>query len=292
MPFAPQVRSRFRGRGPDRALAGRAGRPATTGSGAARGVPVIGELELASWFLRGADHRHHRIERQDHHDRADRPHSANPASRCRWAATSARRPRRWWRPRAPDQWNVLELSSFQLETIETFRAHIGVASTSRRIIWTGTTRSKVRRRQGAAVRNAAARRFRRAERRRSALRRLRRPDGRQRPSGSAARARSRLASGSRTARILLDGEPLMEAAEIPLRGLHNLENTMAAAAAAQSGRRAPRPHRERRADVSAASSTGSSSCARSTASTSTTIPKPPTSTRRSRLSRRSRAGCG
>ena len=26
----------------------------------------------------------------------------------------------------PDQWNVLELSSFQLETIETFRAHIAV----------------------------------------------------------------------------------------------------------------------------------------------------------------------
>ncbi len=28
--------------------------------------------------------------------------------------------------RAPDQWNVLELSSFQLETIETFRATIAV----------------------------------------------------------------------------------------------------------------------------------------------------------------------
>ena len=26
----------------------------------------------------------------------------------------------------PDQWNVLELSSFQLETIRTFRAHVGV----------------------------------------------------------------------------------------------------------------------------------------------------------------------
>ena len=30
-------------------------------------------------------------------------------------------------PRRPDQWNVLELSSFQLETIETFRVHIAAA---------------------------------------------------------------------------------------------------------------------------------------------------------------------
>src|SRR6202042_3022900 len=31
---------------------------------------------------------------------------------------------------------------------------------------------------------------------------------------------------------LLDDRPLMEAAEVPLRGVHNLENTMAAAAIA------------------------------------------------------------
>jgi len=31
---------------------------------------------------------------------------------------------------------------------------------------------------------------------------------------------------------MLDGEPLMDAAEVPLRGMHNLENTMAAALSA------------------------------------------------------------
>ena len=38
-----------------------------------------------------------------------------------------------------EQWNVLELSSFQLETVRTFRAHVAVClNVTARIIWTGT----------------------------------------------------------------------------------------------------------------------------------------------------------
>ena len=36
-------------------------------------------------------------------------------------------------------------------------------------------------------------------------------------------------------RIWFDGEPLMEAGEIPIRGRHNIEDMMAAAAAAHAG---------------------------------------------------------
>ena len=61
-----------------------------------RGVRVIGDLELASWFLRGRNHRHHRLQRQDHDDGAHRSHPASRAAfRRRWAATSARRRLRW-----------------------------------------------------------------------------------------------------------------------------------------------------------------------------------------------------
>ena len=39
----------------------------------------------------GRDHRHHGLQRQDHHHQPDRPHPARrPACRCRWAATSER----------------------------------------------------------------------------------------------------------------------------------------------------------------------------------------------------------
>ena len=46
-------------------------------------------------------------------------------SRRRWAETSARRHASMVETSRAGQWNVLELSSFQLETTETFRAHIG-----------------------------------------------------------------------------------------------------------------------------------------------------------------------
>ena len=37
-----------------------------------RGVPVIGEVELACLFPQRADNRNYRLERKDHHHRADR----------------------------------------------------------------------------------------------------------------------------------------------------------------------------------------------------------------------------
>ena len=73
-----------------------------------------------------------------------------------------------------DGWNVLELSSFQLETIADFRADIG-AGAQRDTESPGPPPHlrELRRRQGPPVRNAAARRFRGAERRRPGLRGVR-----------------------------------------------------------------------------------------------------------------------
>jgi len=92
-----------------------------------RGVQVIGDLELASWFLEGeiigitgANGKTTTTALTGH----ILQHSGIPAQvggnigtpPCSMVASSRE-----------GQWNVLELSSFQLETIEQFRAHIGAA---------------------------------------------------------------------------------------------------------------------------------------------------------------------
>ncbi len=135
-----------------------------------------------------------------------------------------------------DGWNVLELSSFQLETIETFRAHIAVilnitqdhldrhhsfdayAKAKARILETQAP-------EDCAILNAAD----------ETCRRL------------AAKARAKtlwfslsepLTQGAwlEDDQVLIDGKPLLAASEIPLRGRHNIENVMAAAlAAGQAG---------------------------------------------------------
>ena len=63
--------------------------PALAAAARARGVPVIGELELG-WRAMEADvHRHHRHQRQDHHHRADR----RAAARARPAGAGRRQHR-------------------------------------------------------------------------------------------------------------------------------------------------------------------------------------------------------
>ncbi len=86
-----------------------------------RGVRDPGDLEQWRLVPPGRNHRHHRLQRQDHHHRADRPHLKIERHRH-----ASRRQRIGTPPGSlvatsqAGQWNVLELSSFQLETIETF----------------------------------------------------------------------------------------------------------------------------------------------------------------------------
>ena len=91
-----------------------------------RGVPAIGDLELASWFLQGetigitGSNGKTTTTAMTGHILKSSSIAAQTGGNigtppCSIVATSR-----------PGQWNVLELSSFQLETIDTFRAHIGV----------------------------------------------------------------------------------------------------------------------------------------------------------------------
>ncbi len=199
----------------------------------AAGVTVIGELELASWFLQGdtigvtgangkttttalVGHilAHAGVGAQVGGNIGVPPSAMIAASRA-------------------GQWNVLELSSFQLETISTFRARIGVALNV-------TPDHLDRHHTMEAYVAAKARLF-----------------DTQRPGdyavlnaddpacvGYAARTAGRVVWFSLTravtpglwidgGRIVFDETELMRASDVPLRGRHNLENVMAAAAAAR-----------------------------------------------------------
>jgi len=137
------------------------------------------------------------------------------------------------------QWNVLELSSFQLETIRTFRAHIGVALNvtpdhlDRHHTFENYAAAKARlfetqRADDFAVLNAD-------DAVASAYAR----------SGPAAVRWFSLARAARpgawleNGRLFLEGEELMPASDLPIRGRHNIENALAAAVAANLAGAAP-----------------------------------------------------
>ncbi len=93
----------------------------------AKGIPVVGDLELASWFLKGeiigitgsngktttTAMTGHILKASGIPVQVGGNIGTPPASMVRTSRSG--------------QWNVLELSSFQLETISRFRAHIGAA---------------------------------------------------------------------------------------------------------------------------------------------------------------------
>jgi UDP-N-acetylmuramoylalanine--D-glutamate ligase len=90
----------------------------------ARGVPVIGELELAAPFLQGptigitgTNGKTTTTALTGHILRESR-------IACQVGGNIGKAPAEMVESSRPDQWNVLELSSFQLETIQTFHASI------------------------------------------------------------------------------------------------------------------------------------------------------------------------
>lgn len=132
----------------------------------------------------------------------------------------------------PDQWNVLELSSFQLETIRSFRAAIGVCLNV-------TPDHLDRHHTFACYAGAKGRLFETQQPGDVAV--LNADDETCKGYAGSTQASPVWFSSRREVspgawldggRVRLYGEPLMETAEIPIRGLHNVENTMAAAAAA------------------------------------------------------------
>ncbi|MDP8980278.1 MAG: UDP-N-acetylmuramoyl-L-alanine--D-glutamate ligase [Acidobacteriota bacterium] len=198
----------------------------------ARRIPVIGELELASWFLQGptigitgANGKTTTTALTGHILTA-----SNIA--CQVGGNIGTPAAAMVETSLPDQWNVLELSSFQLETIEKFHARISAALniTPDHLDRHHTFENYV---------NAKARLFETQVPGDFAV--LNADD----PVCVALADRTPATpvwfSSTRTlpsglwveeGQVLYDGEPLMRTGEVPLRGRHNLENVMAAAAAA------------------------------------------------------------
>ncbi|MGH9646443.1 MAG: UDP-N-acetylmuramoyl-L-alanine--D-glutamate ligase [Bryobacteraceae bacterium] len=205
------------------------------------GIPVVGDLELASWFIKGeiigitgSNGKTTTTAMTGHILKA----SGIPAQVGGNIGTP---PASMVKTSRDGQWNVLELSSFQLETISSFRAHIAAALNvtpdhlDRHYTFEKYAAAKARlfenqRADDFAVLNADD------------------PVTRGYAQGIAAKAvffssTNKIERGAHRAFwlwmvggvsqkrdvIVLDGEPLMAAEEVPLRGVHNLENTMAAA---------------------------------------------------------------
>jgi len=129
-------------------------------------------------------------------------------------------------------WNVLELSSFQLETVETFRADVGVAL--------NVTQNHLDRHR--TMERYAAAKARLFETQRASDTAVLNADD---PicAGFASRGRAQkrwfslqreIAPGAWLSgeQVMLDGEPLLGVHEIPIRGRHNVQNVCAAAVAA------------------------------------------------------------
>ena len=197
-----------------------------------RGTPVVGEVEVASWFLRG-------------------PIIGVTGSNGKTTTTSmighilkecgvaAQVGGNIGTPLAAmvdssrdDQWNVVELSSFQLETIVQFRAKVALVM--------NVTPDHLDR-HGTFERYAAAKGRLLETQTADDWAILNADDRACLAYAGAARSRVMWFSSTRGVTpglwledgwLWMDGEKLMEGASVPLRGLHNLENAMAAAGAA------------------------------------------------------------
>lgn len=194
-------------------------------------TPVIGDLELASWFLKGdiigitgANGKTTTTAMTGHI-----LHSAGIPAQV--GGNIGTPPASMVATSRASQWNVLELSSFQLETVHTFHAHIGAALNvtpdhlDRHYTFDNYAAAK-----GKLFANQTAADF--------AV--LNADDAVTRGYATAAQVQWFSSLGPvqrgafvRDGQIILDGELLMQTAEVPLRGAHNIENTMAAAVMAK-----------------------------------------------------------
>lgn len=197
-----------------------------------RGVPVIGEVELAGYFLEGAT-----IGITGTNGKTTTTgltgHILNASGiAAQVGGNIGNPPTGMVASSRPEQWNVLELSSFQLETIRRFRVEIAVVL--------NVTPDHLDRHRTMEAYVAAKQKI--FSNQRAADAAVLNADD---PICSACRDRTPASphwfSITRPVRpglwleagtVVFDDVPLIEMSEIPLRGRHNVENVMAAAAAA------------------------------------------------------------
>src|SRR5579871_365367 len=196
-----------------------------------RGVPVMGEVELASYFLQGptigitGSNGKTTTTALVGHILKESGIAVQVGGNIGTAVTAMVESSR------PEQWNVLELSSFQLETICRFRAQIAVAL--------NVTPDHLDRHH--TFENYAAAKGRLFETQQAGDSAVLNADDsvcvgyakltKAKPVWFSSTKVVSPGVSLRDGDLWLDGTKMMAAAEIPIRGLHNVENTMAAAAA-------------------------------------------------------------
>jgi UDP-N-acetylmuramoylalanine--D-glutamate ligase len=198
-----------------------------------RGVKVIGEVELAGYFLQGdiigitGSNGKTTTTALTGHILRESGIPVQVGGNIGTPPTSMVRSSR------PGQWNVLELSSFQLEAIDTFRARIGVAINV-------TPDHLDRHHSFANYAKAKGRLFETQQPSDFAV--LNAGDAACIEYAGITRGTTIWFSTAREVspgaslvdgKLVFDGCPFLDVREIPLRGLHNVENTLAAAAAAR-----------------------------------------------------------
>jgi UDP-N-acetylmuramoylalanine--D-glutamate ligase len=199
----------------------------------ARGVPVIGELELAAPYLEGPN-----IGITGTNGKTTTTALTGHILRasgiaCQVGGNIGTAPAEMVQTSRPDQWNVLELSSFQLETIETFRAPIAACLnlTQNHLDRHHTFENYV---------NAKARLFETQGRDDLAILNADDPVtagfAKRTPAKRVWFSSSHPVSGAwlEGYTIKFQGEALLNVRELQLRGRHNYENVMAAALIADS----------------------------------------------------------
>ncbi|HBY62008.1 MAG TPA: UDP-N-acetylmuramoyl-L-alanine--D-glutamate ligase, partial [Solibacterales bacterium] len=195
-----------------------------------RGVPVIGEVELAGYFLQGPVIGITGSNGKTTTTALTGHLLKNSGVPCQVGGNIGVPPTAMVPSSRAGQWNVLELSSFQLETVFAFRAHIGAAL--------NVTPNHLNRHH--TFENYAAAKSRLFLNQLPGDHRILNRDNTTTRSyeaigqgstvwfGEGAECRVRFDG----AWIHLDGRPLAAAQDLQIRGRHNVENAMAAAAAA------------------------------------------------------------
>lgn len=193
-----------------------------------RGIPVIGEVELAGFYLQGPV-----IGITGSNGKTTTTALTGHILResgiaCQVGGNIGTPPAAMVESSRADQWNVLELSSFQLETISDFRARIGAAL--------NLTPDHLDRHRTMEAYSAAKRRLFETQDE-SGFAVLNRDDAMVASYAAHTRAapvwfsfRDEQPQGMffRGEQLYLLGEPWIKRGDIPLPGLHNVENVMAA----------------------------------------------------------------
>ena len=200
----------------------------------ARGVRVVGDLELASWFLEGDNIGITGANGKTTTTALTGHILAQSGIAAQVGGNIGTPPASMVKTSREGQWNVLELSSFQLETTDRFRARIGAALNvtpdhlDRHYTLERYADAKARLFVNQAAGDVCVLNGDDAICREYAWR------GSGKPvwfSSTQTVAPGAFLDGARNRAGWV--RTLMDAAEVPLRGIHNLENTMAAAAIAQ-----------------------------------------------------------